>query len=88
MTITDNSNTTRNVDATLTYSKALPSTSASEHWFISINESSDGKREQNFTTEDVQTTIHECILFAEDDNNTLIIDEEDAAIAVWKLDII
>ncbi|CAF1145430.1 unnamed protein product [Adineta steineri] len=59
MTITDNSNTTRNVDTTLTYSKALPSTSASEHWFISINESSDGKREQNFITEDVETTIHD-----------------------------
>ncbi len=46
------------MDVTLTYNKALPSKNASEHWFININASSNGKREQNFGEESVQTTIY------------------------------
>jgi hypothetical protein len=59
MTFDDDSSTTRDVDAELTYSKALPSTSTAEHWFININASSDGKRERNFGQETIQTTIHD-----------------------------
>jgi len=51
--------TTRDVDATLFYSKALPSNGISEQWYININASSDGKREQNYGDETIQTTIHD-----------------------------
>ncbi|CAM6006414.1 unnamed protein product [Sphagnum balticum] len=59
MTGDDNSKITRDVNTTLTYSKALPSTPASEHWFITSNASINGKREQNFGEETIQTTIHD-----------------------------
>ncbi|CAF2977487.1 unnamed protein product [Rotaria sp. Silwood2] len=59
MTFDGNSSTTRDVNATLIYSKALPSNSISEHWFININASNNGEREKNFEVEPVQTTIHD-----------------------------
>ena len=59
MTFDDNSNTPRDVEADFYYSKALPSNSASEHWYININASSDGKREQNYENEIVQMTVHD-----------------------------
>jgi hypothetical protein len=59
MTFNGDSNATRDVDTTLYYSKALPSNSASEHWFATINASNDGKREQNFELEAIETTIHD-----------------------------
>jgi cephamycin C biosynthesis protein len=59
MTLDGDANNTRDVNTTLIYSKALPSTSASEHWFICRNASNDGKREKNFGQESIQTTIHD-----------------------------
>jgi cephamycin C biosynthesis protein len=50
--------TARDVNTTLIYSKALPDSEA-EHWFININASSNGKREQNYGNETVQATIHD-----------------------------
>lgn len=49
----------RAVHTTLTYNKALPSTDASEPWFININASSNGKREQNFAEDIVPITIRD-----------------------------
>jgi hypothetical protein len=59
MTFDNDSSTTGDVNTTLNYSKALPSNSVSEHWFININASSDGKQEQNYENETIQTTIHD-----------------------------
>ncbi|CAF1227962.1 unnamed protein product [Adineta ricciae] len=59
MTIEKSSNNTRDVNTTLTYNRALPSNDASEHWFININASSDGKRVQNFEEDVIETTIHD-----------------------------
>lgn len=59
MTFDDNSNVTRDVDTTLNYTKALPTTGPSERWFINTYVSSNGKREQNVEEQVVQTTIHD-----------------------------
>jgi hypothetical protein len=59
MTFNGEASTTRDVNTNLIYSKALPSNSASEKWFININASSDGKREQNYEDETIGTTIHD-----------------------------
>ncbi|CAF1212093.1 unnamed protein product [Didymodactylos carnosus] len=59
MTLNDDSSITRDVNTTLIYSKALPSNSVNEQWFLNINVSSNGQREQNFEKDIVQTTIHD-----------------------------
>jgi hypothetical protein len=59
MTVENNSNSARDVDATIFYSKALPSNGENEHWFIEINASADGKRAQNYDNETVQVTVHD-----------------------------
>ena len=59
MTINDNSNTDRDVNTTLNYNKALPSIDSSEHWYISINASNDGKRKQNFEEHKLPITVHD-----------------------------
>jgi cephamycin C biosynthesis protein len=59
MTLDGHSSTTRDVNTNLIYCKALPSNDVSERWFININASSNGKREQNFENEIVPTTIHD-----------------------------
>lgn len=47
------------VNASLNYSKALPSNDESEYWFININSSNDGNREKNFEEGPVQTCIYD-----------------------------
>lgn len=59
MTFGEDSNTTNDVNATIYYNKALPSNEPSEHWFININASSDGKRKQNFDNELIEVTVHD-----------------------------
>ncbi len=59
ITFDNHSNTTRDVNADLMYGKALLSNNVSARWYININASSNGIREQNFENEIVQTTIHD-----------------------------
>ena len=59
MTLNDESKSSRDVDTTLNYSKALPSNGAAEQWFIDINASSDGNRNKNYEDDSVLTTIHD-----------------------------
>lgn len=59
MTFGDDSNTSNDVKGTIVYNKALPSNAPSEHWYIDINASSDGKRQQNFDTEPIEMTIND-----------------------------
>ncbi|CAF3522357.1 unnamed protein product [Rotaria socialis] len=59
MTADGGSKITRDISASLNYSKALPSNSSSEQWFININASNNGNRDQNFENDVIQTTIHD-----------------------------
>ncbi|CAF3710780.1 unnamed protein product [Rotaria sp. Silwood1] len=59
MTFNSHSNTNRDINASLVYGKALPSNNVCEHWFVNINDSSNGQREKNFEYEPVQTIIHD-----------------------------
>ena len=59
MVLNGDSSSPRDVDTTLIYSKALSTNNTSEHWFIDINTSSDGKRNQNYEDDVIQTTIHD-----------------------------
>ena len=59
MTFGEDSNSTNDVNATIFYNKALPTNEPSEHWYININASSDGKRKQNFDNELIETTVHD-----------------------------
>jgi cephamycin C biosynthesis protein len=57
--LSDDPKNSHSIDATLTYSKALASNTVSEHWFLHINTSSDGKREQNYEDEMVPKIIRD-----------------------------